>query len=137
MQEHPNKLLVRRYIEEMWNRGNLDAAAELLTPDYTRHMPDGALDAAGQKRRIAGMREAFADLRMDIRQLVAEGDRVAVHLQMTGTHRAPFLGAAPSGRAVEMTAVDIVRVAGGRIAEHWGAADMLGLSRQIGATPQA
>ena len=137
MQEHPNKQLVRRYIEEMWNRGNLDAAAELLAPGYARYTSGGVLDLEGQKRRIAGMRAAFGDLRMNILQLVADGDRVALHLQLTATQRAPFMGVAPSGKTVDINAVDIVRVADGRIAEHWGVLDMQTLLQQIGAAPTA
>ncbi len=135
-QTEANKQLVRRYVEEMWNQGRLAAAADFLAPDYRRHMGDRALDAQGQMQRIAGMRAAFPDLRMEIRDLLAEGDRVAMHLRMTGTQQAAFLGVTPSGRSVAMTAVDVLRIADGRIVEHWGAADMLGLMQQMGSLPK-
>lgn len=132
MDVEQNKKLVRGYVDELWNRGRLDCAAQFLAPDYRRHMPAGTLDIEGQLRRIAGMRVAFPDLHMAIDDLLAEGDRVALRLRLTGTHRAEFMGVAPSGRAVTMTAVDVVQIVGGRIVEHWGAADMLGLLQQVG-----
>ena len=70
-----------------------------------------------------------------IDDLIAEGDKVVARTTMRGTHLGSFFGVPPSGKTVEMTGVHIVRIADGRIIEHWGNNDDLGLMRQLGAVP--
>ena len=129
-----NKALVRRYVEEAWNRGA--PAAPFLAPNYRRHLAPTLAPLTGpeQAARIAAFREAFPDVRSTIDDLVAEGDRVAFRMTMRGTHRGAFRGVAPTGAAVEIGVVDVVRVEGGRLAEHWGGPDLLDALRQLGVT---
>ncbi len=135
MSDERNKAVVRRYIEEIGNQGNLAVADEILGPGYVRFTPAGRLDVAAQKQRIAMIREAFPDLHFTIENLLAESDKVAFHFTLRGTHRGPFQNIAPTGRPVTVTGVDIVRIAGGKIVEHWGVLDVLGLLQQLGAPP--
>ena len=92
---------------------------------------------AEQQARVAAFRAAFPDLRFTLEDLVAEGDRVVFRATMRGTHRAPFRGVAPTGRRIEGTVLDVVRVEGGRFAEHWGGPDLWDVLRQLGAAPGA
>ncbi|HEV7126024.1 MAG TPA: ester cyclase [Ktedonobacterales bacterium] len=132
-----NLALVRRYLDEAWNRGNLAVIDELMAPNYVRILPLPAppLDREGQKRRIAGFRTAFPDLHLDVEQLLAQGDLVAFRILIRGTHTGPFQGLAPTGRSITLTATDILRIAGGQVVEHWGNLDELGLLRQLGILP--
>ena len=132
-----NKALVRRYLEEAWNRGNLAIMEELMAPGYVRYLPPPAapLDRAGQQRRIAGFRTAFPDVRLDVEQLLAEGDLVAFRIVLRGTHTGPFQSFAPTGRAITITATDVARLENGQIVEHWGNMDDIGLQRQLGVLP--
>lgn len=133
MSTDDNKAVVRRYVDEVWNRRDLDLIDELLAPDYKRYMGAGgeALGRDGQRNRISGLQAAFPDVTLDVQDLVAEGDRVVFRAILRGTHRHPFQGVEPTGRPVAIEAVDVVRVSNGRLVEHWGVLDMLTLLRQI------
>jgi len=130
-----NKAAVRRYLDEAWNKGNVDIIDELMAPNYARYTPAARLDREGQKQRIAGFRQAFPDLHLEVDRILAEDDHVAFRVVMRGTHEGPLLGVAPTAKSVTITATDIVRFADGKIVEHWGNLDELGLLRQLGALP--
>jgi predicted ester cyclase len=137
MSPEENKNIIRRYIEEMWNKGNSGIIDELTTPNYIRYIagPGGRLDREGQKKRISGFRAAFPDIHVTIEDLVAESDRVAVRVSITGTHQQQFQGIAPTGRRISITAIDIIHISKGKIVEHWGVTDQLTMLQQIGAIP--
>ena len=69
-------------------------------------------------------------------QFLAEGDRVVAHYVLRGTHRGPFMGVAPTGKEVRITGINVFRVAGGKVAEHWTIMDTWGVMQQIGAVPR-
>ena len=83
----------------------------------------------------AVMAEAFPDLRMAKADSVREGDKVAFRWLLSGTHLGRVMGVVATGRRVEAMGMDIVRVADGEIAEHWGEFDVIGLLRQMGVVP--
>lgn len=136
-----NKALVRRWITEVINRGNLAIVDEFIPPGYIGHNPNHPL--AGQplgpaevkQHVITMLRTAFPDLQQEIEDMAAEGDQVWVRSTFRGTHQGPFAGLAPTGKAVTMTAIEIFRLADGKCLEHWINADMLGLMQQLGAIP--
>jgi predicted ester cyclase len=90
------------------------------------------LDLGLVDRGSAVMAEAFPDLRMTEADSVREDDKVAFRWLLSGTHLGRFMGVVATGRRVEAMGIDIVRVADGEIAEHWGEYDVIGLLRQIG-----
>lgn len=128
-----NKLLVRRFFEEVINRGDTRLLTELVAADHIRHAGDGDLyGTEGVRIDLAEWRAGFPDLQIKIEDLAAEGDRVASRFVLQGTHTGPFLGLPPTGQGVTATGVAIDRVASGRLAECWVILDSLGLLRQIG-----
>jgi predicted ester cyclase len=131
-----NKAVDRRYVEEVLNRGRLQAVDELCTPDYVGHVP-GFLptDREGDKRLVGMLRAAFPDMRCAIQDQVAEGDEVLHRLVCRGTHTGELLGVPPSGRPVEVTGMNVNRIVDGKLVESWGVIDMLGLMQQVGAVP--
>ncbi len=129
-----NKAAVRRYLDEAWNKGNLDIIDELMAPDYVRYTPTAQLDREGQKRRIAGFRQLFPDLHAEVDRILAEDDQVAFRIMMRGADLGPVHVVAATGKAITITATDIVRFANGKIVEHWGNMNV-GLLRQLGAIP--
>ena len=137
MSTEENKALVRRYLEEAWNKGNVGILDELMASDYSRYMsgPAKPLNREGQKQRITAFRKALPDLHLTIDDLVAEGDKVVFRITLRGTHQGAFMGVSPTGKPVTVTAIDIARFAGGKIVEHWGQMDSLGLMQQLGAVP--
>ncbi len=135
MTEEKNKALNRRFVEEVINQGNLDVIEELLDPGAVDHAapPGFATGREGAKQFAAMMRSAFPDLHLTIEDMIAEGDKVVMRSTWSGTHEGEFMGIPATGRRVTVSGIDISRVADGRMVEHWGQFDALGLMQQLGA----
>lgn len=134
MSEERNRELVRRLHRELLASRELDTLDRFFADDFVSHNnpPGFPPGIDGVKRFFAMLHDAVPDVGVDIDELVAEGDKVAVATTMTGTHLAELLGHPPSGRKVSVTGIDIVRIADGKIVEHRGLTDMVGLLRQLG-----
>jgi predicted ester cyclase len=78
------------------------------------------------------LHSAFPDLQIEIEDLIAEGDKVVGRVTARGTHQGAFMGIAPTGKPVSFNAIDVVRIAGGKIVERWSQADNLALLQQLG-----
>jgi steroid delta-isomerase-like uncharacterized protein len=134
-----NKELVRLLMEEDISRGNVAVAERIIHPDFFDHTnpPGMQRGLEGHNAIVRLFRAAFPDQWWQIEDLIAEGDRVVARTTMRGTHDGDFFGIPASGRAVTLTGVHVIRIADGKIVEHWGSNDDLGLMRQIGALPEA
>lgn len=135
--EQDNKALVRRYVEEIWNRGRLDAMERYVADEYVFEPPDGTPPIHGPeglRRHVATLRGALHGLHLTITRMVAEGELVAWSWTMTGRHAGAGVGA-PSGREIHTRGVAIYRIRGARIVERDGEADALGLLQQLGLLP--
>jgi predicted ester cyclase len=135
MSEAENKLLIRRYIEEIVNTGDTGRLPELVAPDFRdQNDPPGRKGGIeGCRQHITDVRTTYPDLHLTIEDQIAEGDLVATCVTMTGTHRGEWPpGAKPTNKPVRITAVNIDRVRDGRIVEHGGAANELGAFIEIG-----
>ena len=131
-QEH-NIEVFGQVIEQGFNRGNLDALDGLFTSDFQEHQSGFPTpDLAGLKRGIAGVRRALPDARLEIGDTVVEGDKVSFLIRGEGTHQGQ-LGPLPgSGKHVAWDVIDVCRFRDGKIAEHWGVPDRMGILEQIG-----
>lgn len=130
-----NKELVRRYYEEVVNAAAVDRLSEFLAPEYTE-VHDNVrypIGLAGAVEHVLGVRRTYPDLHLTVEQQIAEGEWVATRVTMRGTHEGEWLGIRPTGRRIEVTAVNLDRVVDGRIVEHGGAASLLMPLLQIGA----
>jgi steroid delta-isomerase-like uncharacterized protein len=131
-----NKVLVQRYIEEIYNKGNLDLAADLVTDDYVNHA--GFMDVEGVEglQQFAAMlRAALPDWHEVIEDQVVEGDKEVHRYVIRGTHKGEFMGIPATGKEVVVTGITLARIEDGKIAEEWSQADMLGLMQQLGVVP--
>ena len=129
------KAFVRRQIDELWNKGNLDSAEECFTPDFVGHdpsSPKGIREPEGFKQNVAEVRAAFPDFHMRIVDQVAEGERVVTRYVTTCTHKGELAGIPPTGRRVEVAGMGIDYFRGGKICESWEYYDVMGLMQQIG-----
>src|SRR5688500_5909305 len=118
-----NKALVRRLIKEV-EKGNLDVIDEVLAPDFVDHdlLPDQEPDREGYKRGLSEDRTAFSNFDIIIEDQIAEGDKVVTRFTWRGTHdQGKVMGMAPTGKKVEVTAIFIHRIAGGKVKEEWSA----------------
>lgn len=138
MSPEANKALYRRFLEEVANRGELTLIDQYLSPDFIEHeeMPPGTpAGREGVKHYFREWRTAFPDVRVTVDLEVAEGDLLTCYETWQGTHTAPFVGIPASGNPVLFKSIDIVRIADGKIVEHWGVSDTMTLMQQIGAIP--
>ena len=133
-----NKVLVRGYIEEVFNKKNLATLGELISPNHIDHSAAAAGSPAGPEgsRQLIGMMlTAFPDLHVMVEDMIAEGDKVVFRMTMRGTQQGAFGSIPPTGKQVAVSTIDIVRIEGGKIAEEWGIDDMLGMLQQLGLVP--
>ena len=130
-----NKAVVRRFIEEVQNNKNMDLFDELNAEDFVNlSAPPGMPnDREGGKMYLGGFLSAFPESRVVVDDMIAEGDRVVTKKTFTGTHTGEFMGIAPTGNAVTIQYVDILRLRDGRIVEHWLSMDQLSFLQQLGA----
>jgi predicted ester cyclase len=135
MNPDENKALVRRFYEEVWNKGNVTVADEVFAADYVRHDPRPTAAAPGpqgQKQIARAFREAFPDLRFEVELLLAEGDYVAARWTASGTQTGRWGDVEPTGRPARFSGVNIFRFEGEHVAELWNHRDDLGLREQLG-----
>jgi predicted ester cyclase len=118
-----NKAVVLRFNREFIEQGDEVAFRELMAPDFVnRTAPPGVpTGPEGMRQMILQvLRPALPDLRVEIHDQIAEGDKVTTRKTLRGTHRGPLMGVPATGRAVAIDVIDIVRLRDGRYAEHWG-----------------
>jgi predicted ester cyclase len=139
MSSTDNKLLIRKYIEEVINTGNVNHIQKYVSADYTEVFEGKRypLGITGAKEHILGVRRTYPDLVVTVEQQIAEGDYVATCITARGTHQGDWLGIKPTGKVVTYTGVNIDKVVDGRITEHGGAANLLGPLLEIGAVQVA
>ena len=135
--QEANKALMRRWFEEVWNRGRADAIPEMFAEDGIAHGlsddvdaplkgPNGFLPFHGQ------FREAFPDIEVVVEDQIAEGDLVATRCSVRGKHQGDSLGFAATNSPVDFTGVTITRIRDGKIVEAWNNFDFARMYRQLG-----
>jgi len=123
---------VRRFFEEGLGRGNLDLVDELVAADAVMHNPL-ILDAPSSVRGSVEMiRRAFPDLNVEVLDLIAEDDRVAAFLRLSGTNTGAYRRGGATHRQASMRAFFIWRIADGLLVESWGVADRFDFLQQLG-----
>ena len=129
---------VRRLLAEAFSKGDYAVIEELVAPDCIEHQNGAQGTGPEAVLRIAtGLRASFPDLRLDIEEVVATEDTVWVRARGYGTDTAGVARRPPSGRSIAVDVIDIARFREGRIVEHWGVANRLGMLQQVGAVPVA
>jgi steroid delta-isomerase-like uncharacterized protein len=132
-----NKQLVRRWFEEVWNKGRADAIDEMFDENGIAHglADDPANPIKGPtafRPFHETFRQAFPNMVIDIEDLVAEGDRVAARCAVRAKHEGEFMGRAATQSPVEFTGITIVRIANGKIVEAWNNFDFMTMYKQVG-----
>lgn len=127
----------RERVEALFNRGELERVEEFVTPDFVNHEAWHGEDPGveGFRLRLRRLHDAFPDMRMQVEDMVAEGDRVAYRATLTGTHRGELLGIPATGRSFRAQQMHFLRLEDGRAAEHWATRDDLGMLIQLGVIP--
>ena|SRR5947209_15476757 len=120
-----NKAIVRRYMEEAWNKGNVDVLDEVFTPELVARL----------KPLVGAFRAAFPDWHCVIDDFVVEGDKVANRWSCTATHTGNLFGIPPTGKSVAVEGITIHEIVDGRIVSDWSQSDQLSLMQQLGVVP--
>jgi steroid delta-isomerase-like uncharacterized protein len=132
-----NKAVMQRFTEFI-NTASEKLAAELVSPNAIFHVPrrpEPMRGPDGYLAIIGMMRSSFPDIQWTLEDTVAEADKVAARFTMRGTHQGAFFGVPPTGKKIEVQAMNFYRFSSGQIVEEYGQPDLLGLMQQIGAIP--
>jgi predicted ester cyclase len=129
-----NKRIARAVLEELFEKGNLDAADELIHPDFVNHEapPGNPQGPEGLKETVAWLRGLWGPMHADVEDEIVEGDKVVARVMMHGRHLGEFLGRQPTGKEYAVEHIHIWRIADGRVIEHWSVRDDLGQALQLG-----
>ena len=131
-----NKRAVRDFVQSVWVDRNLAALGDFWMEDCVNHAMPGADNRGLETLRayheaFFDAFAAFLDIRIDVVQQAAEGDRIVMHIVMRGQRSGPFSGTPPTGKHVSMAAIRVDRLRDGKIAEHWSVSDLTGLMQQL------
>jgi steroid delta-isomerase-like uncharacterized protein len=125
--------LVRRYVDDVWNRGDLDSLDALTAASFAYHLNgQPARDRQAVGGFVMATRQAFPDWRVDVDQTIADSSSVAVRWHGRVTHLGPFRGIAPTGRTIVVTGISLYTIHEGKIASEWEQTDSLGMLQQLG-----
>jgi predicted ester cyclase len=130
------KALARRAYAIM-SGGDLDELDELMVPGFIDHdpEPDQAPGVEGVKEVVRRMRSGFPDMRLTPEAIYTDGDTVIARVRVTGTHNGEYFGIPPTGKSIDITGIDIVRLEEGKAVERWGVFDAVNLMQQLGQVP--
>jgi len=137
MSTEESKAVMRRIIDEIWNKGDLTTVDEHIAANWVFYGPGGR-EVKGQegfKQIVAMLRNAFPDLHMTIEDMIAEGDMVAVRYMMRGTFKGELMGMAPTGNQFTMTSALFIRFEDGKEVEVREIYDQLTVFQQLGVSP--
>lgn len=134
-----NKSVWRRFVEEVPNKGNLDAIDELVDERAVFYHPEAPEPIRGRealKEMVKGNLAAFSEVRVEIDDLIAEGDQAAGTVTITGAMQGEFMGKDVTGMQVVIQSAHFLRFSGGRIVEDRQISDGLALLAQLGLAPE-
>jgi len=139
VQPEENKTVIRRFLKEVFEGGNLELVDELFAPDYVLHdpaVPDEVRGPEGIKQYVSMYRSAYPDTRFTVEDQISEGDRVVTRWTGQGTQQGELMGISPTGNQVTVTGIEFDRVSEGKMQETWVNYDALGMMQQLGVLPQ-
>jgi steroid delta-isomerase-like uncharacterized protein len=138
VQPEENRTVIRRFLKEIFEGGDLDLGDELFAPNYVLHDPSTPGEVEGpeaMKQYINMYRTAFPDTRFTVEDQIAEGDEVVTRWTGQGTHEGELMGIPPTGNQVTVTGIEFDRVSDGKMQETWVNYDALGMMQQLGVIP--
>ncbi len=134
-----NEALAHRFHMDIFQEGRMEVADEILSTDFVNHFPGNPPEMRrgpeGVKRLAEAIRGAFPDAKITHHETITEGDKVTLRWSMTGTQDGEMFGVPPTGKSVNITGIDIFRIASGKIVEMWQNWDQMGMMQQLGVIP--
>lgn len=130
-----NKVIVRRFYEEVMSQGNMNLLDEIMASDFKDHGETLFGSPQGRdtlKQGITASRAVFGDLHVQLHDVIADGEMVGVRGTMRCTHQGEFLGVSPSGNELSWNGLALFRIVDGKITERWFNSDSLSITQQLG-----
>jgi predicted ester cyclase len=135
MNTEENKSVVRNMLQ-LIEKGDVQNAEKYFSPNWVNHDPSlPPMQGFEGAKQLIGLWSSFSDKKITIDDSVAEGDRVAIRFKLSGTQTSTFLGIAPTGKTIHISATGIFRIVDGKASDNWVNIDALGLLQQLGAVP--
>lgn len=138
--EESNKAAIRRFYDEVINRGNIAVVDDLMEPNFVHYgetLFPRIEGSAAIKAGVRGVINAYPDGRTVVEDMVAEGDTVVCLLSWRGTHQGPFMGIPPTGKTSSWRGISTYRFnAAGKIVERWANMDVVGQLQDLGVVPE-
>ncbi len=133
-----NRTIVRRILEDLWNKKAPALIDEIYASNYVLHSADSTLHGpAGYRQIYTTNVTAFPDCHFTIEDIVTEGDKVVTRFTFRGTHQGDWRGIAPTGKQVTVQGIAILRTASGKVVEEWAVWDTLSRMQQLGVVPMS
>jgi steroid delta-isomerase-like uncharacterized protein len=135
--DHTNSI---QHLYDLINAGDIDGFGRQLADDFVEHNENPGVPPtkAGTVQYFKMMVSAFPDLRLDVQDVIASGDKAVARVRVAGTHRGEFMGIPATGKSTSVNLIDITRFGDDGLArEHWGVVDQLALMQQLGVIPAA
>ncbi len=133
-----NVSIVRGFYGALFTPQGLRTLADLVAPGYVDHNAEAAGRGPDVVRaHVEALRATLSDFSLTIQDIIADGDRVVTRVTGQGIHTGAWMGIAPTGTTVRVKGINIDRLVSGRLVEHWGEADTVGMLRQMGVDPFA
>jgi len=126
----------RRLLEQGFSQGDLSVVDEIVSPMSVEHQRGQKPGIEGVKDTIRTLRGWFSDFHLTIEDLVVDGDKIWSRNVGRGINTGSVMGHPPTGKAIRVDVFDVARFEGGKLVEHWGVPDQLGLMLQLGALPR-
>lgn len=129
-----NKTLVQRVNKEFIEGGNLDTFYQIFAEDFVNHTaPQGSPNNRDGVIYFFNhlLKPSFPDLKVEIHDMIAEGDKVTTRKSFYATHKGDFFGIPPTHKSVVMEVIDIIQLRDGKYIGHWGILDLHGLTAQL------
>jgi predicted ester cyclase len=132
------KMIVERFLTELWEERDLDIVDEVLAENYVDHSLPEKLppNREGFKQFAKMYHRAFPNIDTEVEDVIIEGDKVAMRWSARGVHKGEFMDIPPTNKPVEMTGINILRFSGNKVVESWNEFDQVGMLQQIGAMPE-
>lgn len=130
-----NKAVVRRFIEQVFEKHQLAAVDELVAPDFVPHSWPGVTGVESFKRAVERASAGESKVSIKIEDMLAEGDKIAVRLTLHAVHHGDFYGIPAAGKEHTISETHIFYVKHGKLTDHWRDADHLSMMQQLGALP--
>jgi len=138
MSNDQNKKIIQRLFNEGMNEKKFQVIDELISEKYVNHgIPGSPAGVKGFKAIVEQFTSAFPDMKVNVQEIVADGDTVATRGFFTGTHKGDFMGIGATGKKVRVDYIDFWKMSNGKAVENWVQMDNVGLMQQIGAAQQA